>query len=343
MQVGEAREIRMDEFFDLVESKGGTYEVETPQGWIEIGDLKREKKECYLLRFASGSSLGAGHDHLVETQTGWEKVEALDVENAVVSTKTGQDPVVAKEYIGERDTFDFEVLSPEHKYYANGVVSHNCGKTMSCKWLRQLCVNRNIDTEIVTLDKYKQAAGRGNVLGLFKSDRRRPKIVFFDDLDVMVRDRKDGNAEIGNFLTGLDGIETREGIVYVFTTNYIEELDDAFVRPGRIDLFVAFASPNETLRRAFVTKVFDDELKHIDVEELVKQTNEYSFAEIEEIRKLLCFQLLQGKAPNLEEALELFKKHREEFKERAQFGFNKMSKDDDDSGYYDDSPAPWES
>ena len=222
-----------------------------------------------------------------------------------------------------------------------------CGKTMSCKWLRQLCINRKIDTEIVTLDKYKHAAGRGNVLGLFKSDRRRPKILFFDDLDVMVRDRKEGNIEIGNFLTGLDGIETREGIVYVFTTNYMEELDEAFVRPGRIDLFVSFAPPADALRKAFVNKVFDPELREkIDVDDLVKRTDKYSFAELEEVRKLLCFHLLKGQEPNLDHALDEFEKHRKEFQDRSNpYGFNQMAGGEDDEDYCvgDFGPAPWES
>jgi hypothetical protein len=35
--------------------------------------------------------------------------------------------------VGVRDTFDWEVLSDEHAYYANGVVSHNTGKTAIIK------------------------------------------------------------------------------------------------------------------------------------------------------------------------------------------------------------------
>ena len=100
MRIGEITAIQISDFFELVEQDGGTYEVETPQGWIEIGDMKREEKECFLLRTTKGLALEAGNDHLVETQNGWEKVEDLDIQNTIMHTQSGDDPLVAREYIG---------------------------------------------------------------------------------------------------------------------------------------------------------------------------------------------------------------------------------------------------
>ena len=34
----------------------------------------------------------------------------------------------------------------------------------------------------------------------------------------------------------MDGINAPQNVVYVFTTNHIEKLDPALIRPGRIDL-----------------------------------------------------------------------------------------------------------
>jgi hypothetical protein len=124
--------MKIADFFELAQS-GGQYEVKTPQGWKTIGDLYLKKqKDCYLLRL-EGSSLGCSDDHLVMTEGGWKTAEHLDVETDKVETKDGFKPIVANEYLGKRDTYDWEVLSDEHSYYANGIVSHNTGKTALVK------------------------------------------------------------------------------------------------------------------------------------------------------------------------------------------------------------------
>jgi len=335
MKINETAEIQISDFFELVEQDGGVYEVQTPQGWVEIGDMKREQKECFLLRTASGSNLEAGHDHLVETQNGWEKVEDINIEQTIVNTRDGQDQVVAREYVGIKDTFDFEVLSREHKYYANGIVSHNCGKTLTCKWLRGLCEANNFAYRIVSMEDYREAMSRGRVRNLFRLQGRKSGIIFFDDMDVMVEDRKKGNNHLSTFLAELDGLEEVEGVVYVFTTNYMKELDEAFVRPGRIDLWLPFKIPTTKLRKKFVTQQFDKEiLDVIDSKGIVENTKDYSFAELEEIRKLFCMDIISGKEIDIDKTFGIYNKHRKDFEERAIMGFGSLNEEDDDE--YDD-------
>jgi hypothetical protein len=120
------------DFFELSQ-KGGQYEVKTPQGWKPIGELYLKKqKECYLLRLEE-SSLGCSFDHLVMTEKGWKIVENINVETDKIETSDGFKRISANEYIGTEDTYDWEVLSKEHAYYANGIVSHNTGKTAIVK------------------------------------------------------------------------------------------------------------------------------------------------------------------------------------------------------------------
>ncbi len=361
MQVDDVCDITIEDFFSLVESEGGVYEVETPQGWIEIGDLKREDKECYLLRTDSGVSLGAGHDHLVETQNGWEKVEKINIQQSLVKTRDGEDQVVAREYIGIHKTFDFEVLSNEHKYYANGVVSHNCGKTLTCKWLRSLCLEKGFEYKVVTFEIYRTALNRGTVSGLFRLNTAKKGVIFFDDMDVFFQDRNRGNEHLMTFLTELDGIDPVDGIIFIFTSNKIgEELDEAFVRPGRVDLFMKFRAPNKKLRKKFIKERFHkDILDNIDVDDVVERTGKqvgedgdgsegYSYAELEEIRKLLVFEHIAGRTPDVDRVFKLFEHHRKEFGDRIKLqGFgNKLDEgEDDEEDFYelfgesfDDSP-----
>jgi hypothetical protein len=336
MQVGEEKEMTMKEFF-LLAMKGGTYEVDTPDGWQQLGRLKLEHKDCYLIRTAGGRELEGGHDHLVETEKGWEKIEEIDVSNTQVATRTGLDPVVAREHLGSKTTYDFEVVSENHRYYSNDISSHNCGKTLTCKWLRQLCVRHKLAYKIVTLETYRRARERGTLKNLFKLPEGKRGIVFFDDMDQAVKSRESGNVEVCNFLTALDGIDSTEGVVFIFTTNYVEELDQAFVRPGRIDVFMPFRKPSRQLRQTFIEKTFSpDLLDKISTDDVLDKSNEYTFAELEEIRKLLCLAMIDGEEISVDKTFELYNKHRQDFKDRADFGFNqKLSEDSNgDEGEY---------
>lgn len=215
------------------------------------------------------------------------------------------------------------------------------GKTTVCKWMRSLAEERGLATKVVTMQTYIHAKSHGILSSLFMHSKDSPGIIFFDDMDIMVQDRKTGNSEIFSFLTELDGINKNEGAVFVFTTNLIRDLDEAFVRPGRIDLFLTFMPPTAPLRKKYVETIFHKEiLKQIDVPTTVERSKEYSFAELDEIRKLLTFDHLDGKAVSLDNSFALFDKHRKEFSERK-IGFGQLEEQDDDDDLYGARALPF--
>jgi len=139
MRIEEEREMTIEDFFNLCENNNGTYQIETPDGWKEINFLiKKKNRECYNLIMQSGKELGCSETHRVFTDEGWKKTEDIDVEKNTILTKDGKEKIVAKEYIGTRDTFDLQVNSKESSYYSNDIVSHNCGKSLTCKAVSSL-------------------------------------------------------------------------------------------------------------------------------------------------------------------------------------------------------------
>lgn len=64
-------------------------------------------------------------------------------------------------------------------------------------------------------------------------------VVLIEDIDCMYRKRKrsdpDELVDFGTLLNALDGFVAKEGLVIVMTTNNIDALDPALIRPGRID------------------------------------------------------------------------------------------------------------
>jgi len=133
MKIDEVQEMTIEEFFDLCE-KGGKYQIDTPDGWQDINYLvKKKNKECYNIVTEDGEDLGCSDSHEVFTKNGWKKSIDIDVQNDEIKTKNGYRKIVAKEYIGIRNTFDLNINSYEHSYYSNGIISHNCGKSYIAK------------------------------------------------------------------------------------------------------------------------------------------------------------------------------------------------------------------
>jgi ATP-dependent 26S proteasome regulatory subunit len=117
------------------------------------------------------------------------------------------------------------------------------------------------------------------------------------------------------FLGALDGIEVNEGVVYVFTTNCpLSLIDPAFKRPGRIDVVLQFDPPNSELRRRLIERWHADVRNGTDVARAIRETNGFSFAEVEEVKNLLILRYLDVKEWDWEWAMDQFRVNRQELK-----------------------------
>lgn len=71
-----------------------------------------------------------------------------------------------------------------------------------------------------------------------------PAVVFAEDVD-RVMGTQERNEEIDMILNCLDGIDAKQHeIITVLTTNHVERLNRAFVRPGRLDTVVSVRPPD---------------------------------------------------------------------------------------------------
>jgi len=83
-----------------------------------------------------------------------------------------------------------------------------------------------------------------------------PSIIFMDEIDSIGGQRIDddarGDSEVQRtmleLLNQLDGFEAANNIKIIMATNRIDILDDALLRPGRIDRKIEFPHPNEKSR-----------------------------------------------------------------------------------------------
>lgn len=175
------------------------------------------------------------------------------------------------------------------------------GKTSACRWIWQECRRRRWEWRLVTPDAYRQARASDAIEELFSVDKR--GIVFFDDMDIALRDRESGHESEDQavFLSALDGISVNEGVVFVFTTNCsLELIDRAFKRPGRIDLVLHFDAPSPEQRRELVKRWHPEILKTLNLDQVVDTTDGLSFAEVEELKNLLIMHFMDKQEWNWE-------------------------------------------
>ena len=92
-----------------------------------------------------------------------------------------------------------------------------------------------------------------------KAKQAAPCLVFFDEIDALVPRRGSGASDagvservVGQFLAELDGVEKLAGVLVLAATNRPDMVDPALLRPGRFDVVVEIALPDEPARLAIL-------------------------------------------------------------------------------------------
>jgi chaperone BCS1 len=82
------------------------------------------------------------------------------------------------------------------------------------------------------------------------------------DRNAKVSDTKDGSGQTGVTLSGLlnvlDGFYAPENVVFVMTTNHMEMLDPALLRPGRIDYRLSLGEATDSQRVELYRRFFPE-------------------------------------------------------------------------------------
>lgn len=100
--------------------------------------------------------------------------------------------------------------------------------------------------------------GASRVRTLFQNARKqRPAVIFIDEVDALAGKRKEHGGEesektLTELLVQLDGGNDNEGILFIAATNRKDMLDEAFLRPGRIDYTFNVPLPDTGGRREII-------------------------------------------------------------------------------------------
>ncbi|RST72331.1 AAA family ATPase [Siminovitchia acidinfaciens] len=100
--------------------------------------------------------------------------------------------------------------------------------------------------------------GASRVRSLFENARKqKPSVIFIDEVDALAGKRKAHGGEetektLTELLVQLDGGHDNDGILFIAATNRKDMLDDAFLRPGRIDFTFNVPLPDTKGRKEII-------------------------------------------------------------------------------------------
>jgi vesicle-fusing ATPase len=192
--------------------------------------------------------------------------------------------------------------------HVKGIILHGppgTGKTLIARNIGKLLSNENPTIingpEIMNKFVGQSEENLRNIFAKAKTDFKNNgqnsqlHIFIFDEIDAICKKRGSSNTQftdsiVNQLLTIIDGVESLPNIFLIAMTNRIDLIDDALIRPGRIEIKVKIGLPDYNGRKQ-IFRIHTDRMKNnsmmgnIDINDLCSQTENFSGAEIESIVK----------------------------------------------------------
>jgi len=195
--------------------------------------------------------------------------------------------------------------------HVKGILLHGppgTGKTLMARQIGKMLNGK--EPKVVSgpevLNKYV-GASEENIRNLFKDAETEYKqkgedsdlhIIIFDEFDAICRARGSrndgtgvGDTVVNQLLAKIDGVDSLNNILIIGMTNRKELIDEALLRPGRLEVHMEISLPDESGRvqifRIHTTKMRQNNYiaEDVELDELAAATKNYSGAEIEGVVK----------------------------------------------------------
>ncbi|CAI5487866.1 unnamed protein product [Closterium sp. Naga37s-1] len=195
--------------------------------------------------------------------------------------------------------------------HVKGMLLHGppgTGKTLIARQIGKLL--NGMEPKVVNgpeiLDKYVGAAEK-NIRDLFADAEKDQKehgdesdlhIIIFDEIDAICKSRgsvRDGtgvhDSIVNQLLTKIDGVESLNNILLIGMTNRKDMLDEALLRPGRLEVQIEIGLPDEE-GRVKILAIHSNKMREnsfmgadVDLNSLAARTKNFSGAELEGLVK----------------------------------------------------------
>lgn len=130
-----------------------------------------------------------------------------------------------------------------------------------------------------------------------KGDESGLHVIIFDEIDAIckTRDNSSGGGSnvsiVNQLLAKIDGVDSLNNILIIGMTNRKDMIDEAVIRPGRLEIHIEVGLPDERGREQIfeihtrVMKTNDKLAADVDLKKLAAMTKNYTGAEIAAVCK----------------------------------------------------------
>ena len=188
-------------------------------------------------------------------------------------------------------------LNPSHGVLFYG--PPDCGKTLMAKAIATECSSNFISVKGPELLTMWFGESETNVREIFdKARQSAPGVLFLDEMDSIVISRGSGHGVgdeaadrvINQLLNEMDGIDVKKNVFIVGDTNRPDILDEALLRPGRLDQLIYILLPDLKSRlsiiKAILRKTPVD--SKIPLDFVAKLIEGFSGADLKELCNQVC-------------------------------------------------------
>merc|ERR1712022_84505 len=172
-----------------------------------------------------------------------------------------------------------------------------CGKTLLAKAVANECQANFISIKGPELLTMWFGESEANVREVFdKARSAAPCVLFFDELDSIGTARGSSAGDAGGagdrvmhqLLTEIDGVGVKKNVFFIGATNRPELLDEALLRPGRLDQLLYIPLPDKPARQGILEATFKKSpiAPNVPMSFLSAKTEGFSGADMTELCQL---------------------------------------------------------
>lgn len=242
-------------------------EVSSPDGWVRVTDYvdKGNWKE-YILTLDNGDVVRCNENHLFETLDGWVSAKDLSLESQpnIFITSRGNECGVVR-YTGyEISIVDIRVEHENHRYYTNGVSSHNtgAGKSMLMISLASDYIKFGYDVLYITMEMREEEIFRRVDAHLLDVNINNVALIEHDDFmskidklkkksygRLKVKEYPSGVAHAGHFKNLISDLRSKKSFTpKVVFVDYLGIIASSRIKAGSQNSYFCLKSAAEELR-----------------------------------------------------------------------------------------------
>lgn len=172
-----------------------------------------------------------------------------------------------------------------------------CGKTLLAKAVASECSANFVSIKGPELLTMWFGESEANVREVFdKARAAAPCVLFFDELDSIGTARGSGSGGgasdrvMNQLLTEIDGVGAKKNVFFVGATNRPELLDEALLRPGRLDQLIYIPLPDLPARQSVLESTLRKSpiAPNVPVSFIGQKTEGFSGADLAELCQRAC-------------------------------------------------------